>query len=106
LLVSFSGRPFGFVDEALRMVGRQRRIVMTVNQFFTAGRVVVASDVLTVLPAHFVETTGMAARLVVRELPLKVPDVHVDALWHRHTDQRPAHRWLLQTIKACVERDS
>jgi DNA-binding transcriptional LysR family regulator len=106
LLVSFSGRPFGFVDEALRMVGRQRRIVMTVNQFFTAGRVVVASDVLTVLPAHFVETTGMGARLVVRELPLKVPDVHVDALWHRHTDQRPAHGWLLQTIKACVERDS
>ena len=61
------------------MVGRQRRIVMTVNQFFTAGRVVVASDVLTVLPAHFVETTGMAHG-VVRELPLKVPDVHVDAL--------------------------
>jgi DNA-binding transcriptional LysR family regulator len=38
LLVSFSGRPFGFVDEALASLGRKRRIVLTVNQFFTAGR--------------------------------------------------------------------
>jgi len=106
LLVSFSGRPFGFVDEALRMVGRQRRIVMTVNQFFTAGRVVVASDVLTVLPEHFVETTGMGTQLVVRELPLKVPDVHVDALWHRHTHQRPAQGWLLETIKTCAAQSA
>ena len=32
LLVSFSGRPFGFVDEALTAVSRQRRVVLTVNQ--------------------------------------------------------------------------
>lgn len=98
LLVSFSGKPFGFVDEALRMLGRQRRVVMTVNQFFTAGRVVASSDLLTVLPAHFVDTTGMGRALVVRELPLKVPEVHVDALWHRHHSQSPPHQWLLQTM--------
>jgi DNA-binding transcriptional LysR family regulator len=98
LLVSFSGRPFGFVDEALRMLGHQRRVVMTVNQFFTAGRVVASSDLLTVLPAHFVETTGMGRALVVRELPLKVPEVHVDALWHSHSSQSPAHQWLLKTM--------
>ena len=31
LLVSFSGRPFGFVDEALASIGQTRRIVLTVN---------------------------------------------------------------------------
>ncbi|MDZ4123863.1 MAG: LysR family transcriptional regulator, partial [Hydrogenophaga sp.] len=36
LLVSFSGRPHGFIDEALAALNRQRRIVLTVNQFFTA----------------------------------------------------------------------
>src|SRR5690606_19111706 len=30
LLVSFSGRPFGFVDEALAARSRQRRVVITV----------------------------------------------------------------------------
>ncbi len=33
LLVSFSGRPFGFIDEALATINRTRRIVLTVNQF-------------------------------------------------------------------------
>jgi DNA-binding transcriptional LysR family regulator len=43
MLVSFSGRPFGFIDEALASLGRVRRVVLTVNQFFTAGRVVASS---------------------------------------------------------------
>ena len=47
LLVSFSGRAHGFVDQALLALGRRRRIVVTVNQFATAGRVVVNSDLLT-----------------------------------------------------------
>ena len=55
LLVSFSGRPYGFIDQALGALGRERRIVVTVNQFFTAGRVVANSDLLTVLPRHFVQ---------------------------------------------------
>src|SRR3569832_1267960 len=37
--MSNTNRPFGFVDEALMALGRQRRVVLTVNQFFTAGRV-------------------------------------------------------------------
>ncbi|HEY2254795.1 MAG TPA: LysR family transcriptional regulator, partial [Variovorax sp.] len=36
LMVSFSGRPFGFIDQTLGALGRERRIVATVNQFFTA----------------------------------------------------------------------
>src|SRR5437868_6553764 len=71
LLVSFSGRPFGFVDEALASLGLKRRVVLTVNQFFTAGRVVTTSDLLTVLPSHFVSVTGIADQLVLRELPFE-----------------------------------
>ena len=64
LLVSFSGRPYGFIDEALASLERQRRIVLTVNQFFTAGRVVANSNLLTVLPRHFISVTGIADELV------------------------------------------
>lgn len=94
LLVSFSGRPYGFVDEALAAMGLQRRIVLTVNQFFTAGQVVVNSDLLAVLPRHFVNTTGIADQLVLCDLPLQVPPVHVAALWHRNTHTDHAHQWL------------
>ncbi len=95
LLVSFSGRPFGFIDEALAGLGRRRRIVLTVNQFFTAGQVVASSDLLTVLPRHFVGVAmAQAGTLAMRELPFAVPPVHVDLLWHRRNSHLPAHAWL------------
>jgi len=104
LLVSFSGRPYGFIDEALAARGRQRRIVLTVNQFFTAGRVVANSDLLTVLPLHFIGVTGIARELVVRELPFEVPRVHVDSLWHHRQGQRPDHAWLRLAVEAASRK--
>jgi DNA-binding transcriptional LysR family regulator len=104
LLVSFSGRPFGFVDQALAAIKRQRRVVLTVNQFFTAGQVVARSDLLTVLPEHFVPSTGIAAALAIRPLPFEVPVVHVDMLWHRRQESRPAHGWLRERVVEAAQR--
>ena len=98
LLVSFSGRPYGFTDEALAALGRERRIVLTVNQFFTAGRVVANSDLLTVLPLHFFGVTGLEGTLVWRPLPLQLPTVHVDALWHVRRAGGAAQRWLRDVV--------
>jgi len=105
LLVSFSGRPFGFVDEALTALSRRRRVVLTVNQFFTAGRVVASTDLLTVLPRHFVGATGMASELIVKALPMDVPTVHVDALWRRQQHGQSAHRWLRETLLRAAADD-
>lgn len=102
LLVSFSGEPHGFVDEALRARGRARHIVLTVNQFFTAARVVAESDLLTVLPRHFLAVTDDPQGLVARPLPLDVPPVHVDALWHGRQDASAAHQWLRGAVQRAV----
>jgi DNA-binding transcriptional LysR family regulator len=98
LLVSFSGRPFGFIDESLSVLGQERRIVLTVNQFFTAGKVVAHSNLLTVLPRHFVKVTGFADQLLLRELPFAVPKVQIDALWQNRMNKISAHEWLRATI--------
>jgi DNA-binding transcriptional LysR family regulator len=94
LLVSFSGRAHGLVDEALAKIGRERRILLTVNQFFTAGRVVATSDLITVLPRHLIASTGITGALVTKELPFDLPNVHVDMLWHERDTRSPAHKWL------------
>ena len=98
LLVSFSGRPFGFIDQALAGLKRSRHVVLTVNQFFTAGRVVANSDLLTVLPDHFIPATGFQGQLAIKRLPFEVPPVHVDMLWHRRHENRPAHVWLRDAV--------
>ena len=104
MLVSFSGRAFGFIDEALASLGRQRRVVLTVNQFFTAGLVVENSDLLTVLPRHFIDVTGRAEHLAVTQLPFDMPPVHVDALWHRRQGQRPDHAWLRAAVATAARK--
>ncbi len=104
LLVSFSGKPFGFVDQALSSLGRTRRIVLTVNQFFTAGRVVANSDLLTVLPRHFVRVADAAGDLLVRELPFAMPLVHVEALWHHRKTASAAHQWLRASVMQAAQK--
>ena len=103
MLVSFSGRPFGFVDEALASLQRQRRIVLTVNQFFTAGRVVAQSNLLTVLPRHFVRVADVGKELALRPLPFDMPVVHVDALWHQRLQHSSAHQWLRSAVVASAK---
>ena len=94
LLVSFSGRAHGLVDEALAQMNRERRILLTVNQFFTAGRVVANSDLITVLPRHLVASTGVPVALLYKELPFGLPAVHLDMLWHERDARSPSHQWL------------
>ncbi len=98
LLVSFSGRAHGFVDEALAALGRQRRIVLTVNQFFVAARVVRGSDLLTVMPASFVASTGLDEALATAPLPLALPRVQVEMVWHVRRHDDPAHAWLRRQV--------
>ena len=95
VLVSFSGRPHGFVDQALAAQQLSRRVALTVNQFFTAAQVVARSDLLTVLPERFLPLTGLEDRLVVRELPVEPGTVYADAIWHVRHDRSAAHQWLL-----------
>lgn len=100
LLVSVSGRPHGQVDEVLASLGRQRRVMLTVNQFFTAGQVVARSDLLTVLPEAFVHAAG--GGLLTRELPLQLAPLNVEMVWHLRHDVAPAHQWLRSQVQAAT----
>lgn len=100
LLVSFSGRARGLVDDALAQMGRERRILLTVNQFFTAGRVVANSDLITVLPRHLIAATGLGDEVITKELPLNLPEVLISMLWHERDARSPGHRWLRTQMSA------
>ena len=103
LLVSLSGRDHGLADQVLAGMSRQRRVVLTVNQYFTAGRVVANSDLLTVLPAYFIESTGYRDQLVSRALPFALPSLHLEMLWHIRNDRSSAHQWLRARLLEAVQ---
>ena len=104
LSVSFSGRAHGLVDQGLAALGRQRRTVLTVNQYFTAGRVVANSNLLTVLPAFFVDSTGYREQVVTRPLPFELAGLHISMLWHQRHDRVSSHQWLrARLLEAAAE---
>ncbi len=100
LRVSFAGRPRGFVDVALARLGREREVMITVNQFHSAGCVVRQSDLLTVLPRSFVPATGFASELSCRALPFELPGIDVALVWHRRHENDAGQRWLRDTVRA------
>ena len=102
LLVSFSGRAHGLVDQALAAQGRKRRVMLTVNQYFTAGRVVANSNLLTVLPAVFVDSTGYREQVVTRPLPFALPGLQISMLWHQRHDHVSSHEWLRRQLLAAA----
>ena len=102
--VSFAGRPRGFVDEGLAALGRSRRVLLTVNQFATAARVVHESDLITVLPRTFVAATGLVDGLDVRTPPLPLPRIDVAMLWHRRNAADGGARWLRSTVVDLVRK--
>ena len=97
VLVSVSGRAYAEVDEALARLGRRRRVVLTVNQYHLAGRVVAQSDLLTVLPHSYV-TGSVPGPVVVRPLPVEIGPLTVDMVWLARRDSDPAHRWLRERV--------
>ena len=96
--VSFANRTHGFVDEALSRLGRSRRVQLLINHFSTAARVVSHSDLLTVFPRSYVAMSGVADRLLVRQLPFEMPRIEVALLWHRRHEREPAHRWMRELV--------
>jgi DNA-binding transcriptional LysR family regulator len=106
LLASASGQAQGRVDQTLTALGRQRRVVLTVNQFFTAGRVVARSDLLTVLPLRFLPATGCADELVIRDLPFDMGPVQVSMLWHMRRNDDPSHVWLRSLVQRAIAADT
>lgn len=103
LLVSLSGRPYGFIDEALSGLGLSRHVAMTVNQYYTAARIVAQTDLLTALPRKFAATTEVGKDLEIRELPLPVAPVSVHVLWLRGNRQPAAIAWLLEALQRSVQ---
>jgi len=104
LLASATGRAMGYVDRTLTALGRRRRVVLIVNQYFTAGRVLTQSDLLSVLPRVFVPATGHESQLLVRELPFDMGALQVTMMWHLRHDAEPAQQWLRALVQQAARQ--
>lgn len=101
-LVSYTGGGFqGVTDEALKKIGKSRRVTLSVKSFLILPEMLRSSDMIAVLPHRLVN--GIIG-LQVFEPPLEIPGFTKVACWHERTHHDTAHRWIRNLLfKACAE---
>lgn len=96
VFVSRRGLDTGRIDEALKVLGMERRIVTIVDGFSGALALARASDLIASVPER--HTGNLRAGMHSFPLPVSVPEVIVSLLWHPRMDADAGHRWL----RACL----
>lgn len=93
----------GPVDDALHVIGLQRRVVVVVPSFLDALTIACRSDLIALVPQSCVrgaEATPHIARTF--GLPVATPELVISAMWHPRLHADPGHCWLRQMlVSAC-----
>lgn len=93
----------GWEDDALAKLGRRRRIVVTVADFFSLARLVSQTQLIGLLPPPFALSIASQFGLRAYALPFEMPLIPLDLFWHsRHTDD-PEHRWIRERVLELLE---
>lgn len=98
LLIAPSGEPTGLMDRLLARRGLGRRVAVTVNQFLVAPFVLRDTRLILTLLQRIAARYAAAADLHVVALPLAVPPVRMNLVWHQRMDRDPAHQWIRTAI--------
>ena len=102
IYVSRRGRDRGPIDEALKALGLERRVITIVGGFSTALALARASDLIASVPER--HTGNLRDGMFSFTLPVNAPEITISMLWHPRLDADPAHRWLRHHVReVCAE---
>ncbi len=98
--VNLSGAPtfVAPIDQVLNERGLHRPIVVTVNQFLVATRMLRESDLLAVLPMRLVADAFRQSWLSFQPLPIAIPAATLYVIWHRRNNALEPMNWLKDRI--------
>lgn len=97
IAVSRRGLDRGPIDEALKPLGLERRIVTIVGGFSTALALARGSDLIASVPER--HTGNLRSGMHSFPLPVSMPEFTVSLLWHPRLDADTAHRWLRGLVR-------
>jgi len=88
----------GLIDSILAGHGLRRRLKATAPHFLSVPYIVAESDLIAVVPAGLAERFRKTLSLEVRKMPFTMPPLRMRFLWHNHSEDDPAHKWLRSEI--------
>ncbi|MDB5999093.1 MAG: transcriptional regulator, LysR family [Rhizobacter sp.] len=86
------------LEEALAAVGKRARYRFTMPHSLAVPSLLLASDMIAIVPAPLAESFSRRGELHAKKLPYAVPSATLRAIWHRRHEHDPAHLWLREQI--------
>ncbi|MFM2420780.1 MAG: hypothetical protein RL385_5503 [Pseudomonadota bacterium] len=102
VLVAPEGEEGGYVDDALALQGRTRRVVVAVPSFLAALSLVRETDLVSTLPEDVVR--ALAPRLHRQACPVATPELPMCLAWAVHAQGDVRHRWLRTQVRSALQR--
>ncbi|TLU76196.1 LysR family transcriptional regulator [Mannheimia varigena] len=103
-MLSYNGGEFsGATDLALRKLGLQRKVMVSVNHISLLPQLLQDSDLVAVLPEHLAKALP---RVHLQPPPLEVEGFTMMMAWHERTEQDLGHRWLRDILSEIVQEIS
>lgn len=108
VMVSPSGSGLSIVDELLKQQGKTRNIGVRVPHFFAALEIIATTDLMILLPSHFIRRYADPDKFAVIEAPLVIPPIEISMFWHARMHHDPLHKWFRHFVyeKIYQRRDS
>ncbi|SCZ07201.1 MULTISPECIES: LysR family transcriptional regulator [Pseudomonas] len=101
-VVSSMGNVIDDSDRALCLMGRQRRVVLTVPQFSALPVLLAQSDMIAIVPDYVAQAMAVATGMRVQAAPICLPQHELSMVWRGATHNDPGERWLRSRCSALL----
>lgn len=98
LLTEYSGSGHQVLERALVDAGAKHQITVRLPQYLSAPYFVTSSDLLWCAPVILARTLARHFPLVLKPLPIPLPDFEVSLYWHDRYHREPGNKWLRDFI--------
>lgn len=101
-VVSSMGNVIDDSDRALCLMGRQRRVVLTVPQFSALPMLLAGSDMIAIVPDYVALAMAVLAGMRAQAAPICLPQHELSMVWRGASHNDPGERWLRSRCSALL----
>ncbi|WP_305518634.1 LysR family transcriptional regulator [Pseudomonas sp. Q11] len=101
-VVSSMGNVIDDSDRALCLMGRQRRVVLTVPQFSALPVLLAESDMIVIVPDYVAQAMAMTTGMRAQAAPICLPQHELSMVWRGASHNDPGERWLRSRCSALL----
>lgn len=104
LLVETGGTGHVALERALMEAGARNNIAVRIPQYLSAPHLLIESDMLWVVPSVLGRTMARFFPLLLKPLPIALPEFDIALYWHDRFHRDPQSKWFRDTVAAAMRR--